>query len=205
MRPQVRLDSRLLGELIAVPLMGHKRQPAQRPRAAPNVVLCRSFRGVLRGRGDATLLQRCLQVVSRRLEPRNQAGSTKPFHQIREMPSIFRPHGREFQSKSTTGLYMPHNRFGPDGSLFDKKMNVGRGSRSPGLPCLDKETFRAEIANSRSIVIVRRTPVDIDVAASIDARAKPSSMGSLLFHERTAAGFSSLVLQPYDGANHMKA
>jgi hypothetical protein len=38
---------------------------------------------------------------------------------------------------------MPHNSFGPDLTLFDKKMKGGPGAHGLGLPSLDKETTRA--------------------------------------------------------------
>jgi hypothetical protein len=64
-------------------------------------------------------------------EPGNQAESAKPFHQLRETPAIFLEYCREFQPKSTTGLYMPHNGFGPDLTFFDKKMKDCLRAYSP--------------------------------------------------------------------------
>jgi hypothetical protein len=69
-------------------------------------------------------LQWCLLDEFGSSKPRNQAESAKSFHQIGETPAIFLTHRREFQPQSTTGLYMPHNSFGPDLTFFDKKMKV---------------------------------------------------------------------------------
>jgi len=74
---------------------------------------------------------------------RNLAECAKPFHQARETWAIFLVHGRELQPQATTGLYMPHNSFGPDLAFFDKKMNVGLRAHGLCLPCLDKQTARA--------------------------------------------------------------
>jgi hypothetical protein len=76
-------------------------------------------------------------------KPRNQAESAKTFHQILETPAIFLEHGRELQSQSTTGLYMPHNRFSPDLSFFDEKMKFGLFAHRPRLACLKEQTARA--------------------------------------------------------------
>jgi hypothetical protein len=69
---------------------------------------------------------------------RNLAECPKPFHQARETRAIFLAHGRELQTQATTGFYMPHNGFGPDLPLFDKKMNVCLRAHRLCLPCLDK-------------------------------------------------------------------
>jgi len=74
---------------------------------------------------------------------RNLTECAKPFHQARETRAIFLVHGRELQPQATTGLYMPHNSFGPDRAFFDKKMNVGLRAHGLRLPCLDKQTARA--------------------------------------------------------------
>ena len=74
---------------------------------------------------------------------RNLTECAKPFHQARETRAIFLVHGRELQPQATTGLYMPHNSFGPDLAFFDKKMNVGLRAHGLCLPCLDKQTARA--------------------------------------------------------------
>jgi hypothetical protein len=73
----------------------------------------------------------------------NQAESAKSFHQNRETRAIFLTHGREFQPQSTAGLYMPHNGFGPDLTLFDEKMYLGHRAHGSRLPSLDKQTARA--------------------------------------------------------------
>jgi len=77
------------------------------------------------------------------VKPRNQTESTKPSHQVRETPAIFLEHCRKFQSQSETGLYMAHNRFGPDLSLFDEKIEVCFCAYRLWLPCLDKQAARA--------------------------------------------------------------
>jgi len=63
-----------------------------------------------------------LLAVIAAMKPRNQAESAKPFHQIRKPAAIFLIHGCKLQPQSTTGFHMPHHRFGPDLSFFDKKM-----------------------------------------------------------------------------------
>jgi hypothetical protein len=88
-------------------------------------------------------LQWCLLVVFACSKSRNQAETTKPFHQVRETAAIFVVHGREFQAQSTAGRYMPHHSFGPDLSFFDKKMKVRLLAHGLGLPCLDKQTAGA--------------------------------------------------------------
>jgi len=65
------------------------------------------------------------------------------FSSSRETRAIFLVHGRELQPQATTGLYMPHNSFGPDLAFFDKKMNVGLRAHGLCLACLDKQTARA--------------------------------------------------------------
>jgi hypothetical protein len=79
----------------------------------------------------AASVQRCLLVVPADWKPRNQAESAKPFHQIRETLAIFLLHSRECQPQSATGPYMPYNSFGPDLSLFDKKMNACLRAHGP--------------------------------------------------------------------------
>ena len=91
----------------------------------------------------AASVQRCLLVVPADPKPRNQAESTKPFHQIGETLAIFLLHCRECQPQSATGLYMPHNGFGPDLTFFDEKMYLGHRAHGSRLPSLDKQTARA--------------------------------------------------------------
>jgi hypothetical protein len=76
-------------------------------------------------------------------KPRSRAECAKPFHQARETLAIFLAHGRELQPQATTGLYMPHNSFGPDLTLFNKKMKVCLRAHGLCLPCLNKQTARA--------------------------------------------------------------
>jgi|SRR6267143_1508615 len=101
-------------------------------RSAPEAACC-----------NPASLHRCLLALFAASKPRNQAKSAKPSHQIREAPAIFLAHGRELQSQTTTGLYTPHNGFGPDLSFFDKEMKVGLCAQRLWLPCLHKQTARA--------------------------------------------------------------
>jgi hypothetical protein len=75
---------------------------------------------------------------------------------------------------------MPHHRFGPDLSFFDKKMQACFHAHSPGLLCEEKQTAGAEIENLRSIVIPVGAPADIDAPGGAYTRAGPSRMGSWL-------------------------
>ena len=92
------------------------------------------------------LLQGCLGAAAfAGMKPRGHASAkrTKPLHQYRETVAVFLEHCREFHSQSTTGLYMTHDRFGPDLPFFDKKMKVGLRSHNFELPCLKKEASGA--------------------------------------------------------------
>jgi hypothetical protein len=77
------------------------------------------------------------------LKLREQAKPTKSLHQYRETVAVFLEHGREFHSQSTAGLYVTHDRFGPDLAFLDKKMKAGLRSQSFGLSCLQKEASGA--------------------------------------------------------------
>src|SRR6266849_6804581 len=72
---QIWSDSRLLGELIPVPRMKHKRQQAQRSVAVVNVVLCRAFWGIADGWETSIYVQkrRWVRVSSHGEEERRSA------------------------------------------------------------------------------------------------------------------------------------
>ena len=70
-----------------------------------------------------------------------------PIHQCGHTRAISVVYGREFQAQTATGLRTPHDGLGPDLSFLDKKIKFHRRTHRPGLPGLDKQTTKAQVAN----------------------------------------------------------
>jgi hypothetical protein len=119
-------------------------------------------------------LQWRLLALFARSGAQERAEAAKPLHQFGEARAIFLAHCREGQSQSTSGLYVAYNRFRSDLSFFHKKVKVGLLTYSPCVPCVDKQSARAEIENSRGIVRSGRAPVDINVSGRLDPRTESS-------------------------------
>jgi hypothetical protein len=64
--------------------------------------------------------------------------TANPIDQCGEMWAVFLKQGGEFQSESFAGFHMPHNRFGPDLSFLNKKIQFDGYTHRPGIWCRDE-------------------------------------------------------------------
>ena len=86
----------------------------------------------------------------------------RPVEQVDHALTIVIIYSSAFQAKPATRLKMPHESFGPDLSIANKKINKGLRADRSRIRSFDEQAFQTQIPNSRRFVTSSARPDDPD-------------------------------------------
>ena len=99
-----------------------------------------------------------------------RGGSANPIQQCYQVGAVLICYCGELQPQAAAWDHMPHDRFGPDWSFWNKKIKPGLRAQGPGNWRREEQSPYAQIANARNIFDSLASPADPHCLGGFHAR-----------------------------------